>query len=472
MVDSSFDYYISVEEFIPCSNVNYMLRLAENLEGMEPVEAKRAFKDIKRTMVWMERYIAPTSEFWEWSTDSFDIDGDTILTVQLIGFGWIVAVTSKRARKENDLGGEEKRLINIMNRLTHHIPVKAVLRLKSSRWTKNELEEVASLLQLNTIICEVDQQSLNFPALKAKLYTEPDEKLEFSSITRNTGQQLEKIIAIIKEYANRKNEGAGWCAYQRRRLTLVHKIGSEEVTPSDLRFIAHPEYGMQGEVITSRVKVSNLNSATFCFYKAKYHTGNIHPRALIASPESLDGLKELTNYAYYLWNSHFTRIWLYLLFEDKYAYADNLLSSRQYVDPQILHYWQNLLKTDEILADMHRYERIDTGQFQSYHPPHDKFVEESTHIAGFSSEIEPIKWLRSFLIEASTTQLYKDPLKGAVVLLEDLDEQMKTALNLFVQTVEIKMQRTLQILQFLFIIAALSQLIQLIWLITLFFTIT
>jgi hypothetical protein len=152
-------------------------------------------------------------------------------------------------------------------------------------------------------------------------------------------------------------------------------------------------------------------------------------------------------------------VWLYLLFEDAYIYADRQRSTKEYADPKILHYWQNILRTDEIIAQLHIQERVNEGKFQSYRPPHAEYTEVALDSA---SNFTPMEYLKTSLIEATTTQLQEDPLKRAVVLLEDMDGELKTALDLFVQTVNIRMQKTLQILQFLFIVAAIAQLIQLI----------
>src|SRR5688572_3073026 len=145
--------YVHVEELIPRINVKYMLQLAENLEKLEPVESKTAFKDLKRAMAWMEKYIAPTSEFWEWTNDTFQIDSRTTLRVHLLGFGWAVAISSRKAVTEDEISGEEKRLIGIMDNLTRHIPVKAILRMKSTSWSKTDIKEVVQILRLNGIKC-------------------------------------------------------------------------------------------------------------------------------------------------------------------------------------------------------------------------------------------------------------------------------------------------------------------------------
>lgn len=456
-------YFVAVEEFVPRDSVKHMLQLAEKLEHLEPVEAKKAFKDLKRAMVWMEKYIAPTSEFWEWTNDTFRIDSETQLTVQLLGFGWAVAVVSLKPISLDEVSSEEKRLIHLMETLTQHIPVKAVLRMKSSHWSKHDVKDVARVLELNGVHCELHEWELWLNGTSVKIQFEPEERLEFSGISRETAKKIEDVLSRIKEYANQKLEGANWCAYNRRRLTLVQKIGPTELTDEEQRFLLHPEYGAPGKVLVSKVKTSDGKEALFAFVRAKYHLGNIHPRALIAVNESeykekeeSSGIREFITYIYYLWNSHYTRVRLYLLFEDVYAYAEKLLSTGQYIDPKILDDWHNYLRADEIIVEMTTHERVDKGDFQTYRPPHGKFKEVDT------PEVDPLEFLRKFLIEATTTQLYEDPLKGAVKLLIKLDEQMKAALTLFIQTVDIRIQRSLQTLQFLFVIAAVGQIVQLI----------
>lgn len=454
------EYYVHVEELIPRVNVRYMLQLADNLEKLEPVESKIAFKDLKRSMAWMEKYIFPTSEFWEWTNDRFHLDAESTLTVQLLGFGWAVAISSRKPVTEADVSGEEKRLIDILNKLTQHIPVQAVLRIKSTPWTTNELREVAQMLCLNGIPCVANTRkfSLTFREIGLKITFEPEERLEGTCVSREGAKQIEHILALMREYANRNHEGAGWCAYQRRRLTLVHKIGSEKVSQKDLRFLKHPESGLDGEVLASLIRGPDEFLARFYFLRAKYHEGNIHPRALVGTGKGTDTLKVFTTYVYYLWNFHYSRIWLYLLFEDIYSYAASLRSSKQYVDPKIRYYWERLLKTDEIMIEMEIHERINSGTFQSYRPPHDKFREEDIPDAA-QTPVKPLRWLKEFLIEATTTQLYEDPLKRAVIILKEIDEGMKKTLGLFVNTVDIRIQRTLHILQFLFIVSAVGALV-------------
>jgi hypothetical protein len=257
-------YHVSVEEFIPRFNVQYMLQLTENVESLGPEAAKVAFVDLKRAMVWMERYIAPTSEFWEWTNGSFDIDAETTLHVQLIGFGWAVSVSSKKAHEASELEAEEARLIQILDKLTGHIPARAVLRMKSSGWTPRQLREVSKTIRAHGIGCRAEETALSLPALGVKIDAIPEERLECASVSRINSQAIEKVLSIIKQYANRTYEGAGWCAYQRRRLTVVHKIGLEEITPQDREFLRQPGYGMPGEVLASRVAASGRHLATLC----------------------------------------------------------------------------------------------------------------------------------------------------------------------------------------------------------------
>lgn len=452
-------YYVSVEEFVPRDDVAHMLQVADRVEHLGAVEAKTAFKDVKRALVWMEKYIAPTSEFWDWSSDLFTIDQATTLNIQLVGYGWVITLSSTRAVSDVDVLGEEARLIQLLDQLTQHIPVSAVLRMKASRWRTDELDDVTHVLRKQGIECQRRGATLSFPGLGLTIYTEPGERLEYGAISRKTAAQVENILSAIMNYANKDFQGAGWCAYRRRRLTLIQKRGDELLSTEDEALLqsTHPTLG--GPILSSRVANEHGPLATLSFVRAKYHKGNIHPRALLASSGSVSDLRSLSTYVYYLWNTHFTRMWLYLIFEDAYVFAHSQRSSKEYVDPKILHYWQNILDTDQIIAELHTIERVDSGKFQSYVPPHTIFHE--TPMWQGTAKLGPIEYLRTWLIEATTTQLLEDPLKRAIVLLEDLDAGMKTALDLFVQTVNIRMQKTLQILQFLFVVAAIAQVLQL-----------
>lgn len=453
-------YYVSVEDFIPNKYVNEMRTLIENVENLDPVQTQHNFEDLKRAMTWMTKYISPTSEFWEWTSDTIDLDGSTNFNVQLLGFGWAVSVSSKHKVSEADVSGEEKRLIGLLNSITSHIPVEAVIRMKMSDWTKGQVEECSKALCYNGFPCSVvSKKAFRFPDLDLVISTEPEERLLCKKVTREKAKKIEKILSYIKQYANKWDEGAGWCAYQRRRLTVLHKVGTNALSPFDIRFIENPEYGMKGEVLASNITSSGVELGVFCFMRAKYHVGNFHPRGIIATVNENLTIKDLLNYIYYLWNSNYSRIWLYLNFEDAYAYADRLFRFGQYVDPEIWRYWRNIVKTDDILTEMHALRRIDAGEFQSYQPPHGAYKEERLLSDNFSNRETPIYWIRHHLIEASTTQLYEDPLKNAIKQLEHMDQHMRSALNLFVQTIDIKMQKSIQILQILFVVAAIGQVI-------------
>ena len=319
------DYYVSVETLVPRSYVDHMLKIIDKIEKLEPVETESNFGNLRRAMSWMGKYIFPTSEFWEWHNDKFKIDNSTSLYIKLLGSGWTLSLRGRKPVSEDELNGEEKRLNQILNKLTNDMPVQGILRLKASPWSKTERNEVLRYLKLNQISTKIHGTKLVLKKLGITIETEPEERVYCKFLNRNLSWEFENVLQLLKDFFNKNHEGASWCAYQIRRLTIVQKIGSMEISEKDKRFLKHPEYGMKGKILSSTIEVTNGFSGIFCFLRAHYHVGNFHPRAIIISNnQSQEHLDDFTTYVFYLWHSHFTKIWLYLLFEDVYIYASKL----------------------------------------------------------------------------------------------------------------------------------------------------
>ena len=51
---------VMVEEFVPVDSVSVMLEVAESMLTLVPPQQIDAAENLKRSMVWMAKYIAPT----------------------------------------------------------------------------------------------------------------------------------------------------------------------------------------------------------------------------------------------------------------------------------------------------------------------------------------------------------------------------------------------------------------------------
>jgi hypothetical protein len=411
-------------------------------------------------MSWMSRYVLPTTEFWTWSTASIDIDPRTRLAIKLIGLGWVIMVSSTTPCSREAASAEEERLISVLDGLTNDVPIDAILRLKSVPWTPKQTKKVAELLTVAGYRCRSEGLLLEVSDPPATITMTPSERLHGKHMSRAWAARIADVLRHIEDYADRQGGGENWCAYRRRRLTLVEKIGTTELDEQDSRFICSA--GLPGRVLASRVSMDSRRFGTFAFALAPYHVGGIHPRALIArvrhERESAD---VFATYASYLWNFHSNRIWLYLIFEDLYAYVGALRASRRYDDPLLPEYWQSLLDLDNTVAELQVQERVDRGDLQSYRPPHARFAEKPYFPRGDTDPM-PIEWLRESLIGSSISQLNEDPLEKASTLLERASSQMRESVGLFAETINVRTQGTLQVIQIVFIAAAIGQFLALV----------
>ena len=98
---------VSVEEFIPRRDVSEMVAVTERVLALDNELAAEASENLKRSLVWMEKYLAPTTEFWDWPAERHQIDVDTHIYVTFIGLGWIVGL--ERELKEAPLTSQPLR---------------------------------------------------------------------------------------------------------------------------------------------------------------------------------------------------------------------------------------------------------------------------------------------------------------------------------------------------------------------------
>ena len=124
-------HYVTLEEFIPVDRVTDMLTVADKLFERLPTQKTSVADDLRRSMVWMVKYIAPTSQFWDWQTFEDDLDNQTRLRVKFIGLGWLVTlIRSFNSTDHVSPSNVERQLSGILTDITGHIPVDAVRALE------------------------------------------------------------------------------------------------------------------------------------------------------------------------------------------------------------------------------------------------------------------------------------------------------------------------------------------------------
>jgi hypothetical protein len=462
---------ISVEEFIPVDRVETMLAAAEALFQLLPPDESDAAINLKRAMVWMVKYIAPTSEFWDWPVVAAELREQTSLRVTFIGLGWVIAVL-----RDIDPDGlvepaeVETELSELLDRITDHVDVQAVARLKSTEWTARDIRLAVKRLRRGGYRARADIRGRAIRVGDTHIDLRDGEVVTIPRISRASDATTRAILGTIKQWANAGNrfEGADWCAYKRRRLTVVVTEAPEASTrehldPADIELldVARTQQVMASPDSFDTVEFDTTGTGkwqyigSIAFPRYAYHLGVIHPRVLVRSAVSAprSELTEFLQYVSYLWVSHYTRIWRYLDFEEQFAYAHDVRRLKELDDQALNRYSRRALRVEELRNRIELMNRIDDGEVNAYIPPaaHFRFA------AGRPDTDSSIARLRTTLIPSTVTQLRVDPLEKAPQILEYAANELIRSYGIFTQAASLRMQRVLQILQLLFVVAAVAQ---------------
>lgn len=461
---------VRVEEFIPTDDVDHMLGVAENLLALSPQQTKATADDLRRAMVWMKKYIGPTSEYWRWKPFSQPVGHQVELRVSFVGLGWLVGLERHTSDDDLDARLVEQELVSMLDKITSTVPVEAVLRLKASPWSNKDLADLKKYLNAR-LGAKVSHRGSGLLLPSGIILTLGEkERLQAVGLSKAMDMSVRTLLRDIKEWVNdTKNfEGADWCAYKRRRLTtLTFRVeqGLLSPTPEDFRLTDETTglYQRQGDgdfdlVYERGEKETPIASVIFPVYP--YHLGVLNPRMVVRAVPSCDAprLENLQRYYSYLWVNHYTRLWRYLELEDQFAYTGNVRRLRELDDSEVYSYVSRLLAADELRASIDLANRVDDGKLSAYKPPHDELILES----GKSEGLVAAQCLRLTLIPSTVTQLSTDPLRTAPRELQEATSELIRTYSTFAQAASLRMQRSLQVLQVLFVVAGVAQVLSLV----------
>jgi len=462
--------YVTLEEFIPVDRVSDMLTVADKLFDQLPIQKSSVADNLRRSMVWMVKYIAPTSQFWDWQTFEDQIDNQTRLRVKFIGLGWLISlIRSFNPTDQVSPSNVESELSDVLTRITGHIPVDAVARLKSTPWSVGDLRNLTKALTPANPDVKVNKKSKTLTAPDVAVSLSDEERVRLTRISTKLDGRTHQILGDVKRWANadRRYEGADWCAYKRRRLTTVVKVipaSQEAPTTDDFSFTDEPT-GLYArnqatgfDYIVEKGAATTIGTVLFPLYP--YHTGVINPRVVVRVPTNLveETLFEVLDYISYLWVNHYTRLWCYLDFEDQFAYASDIWHLKQLDEQALVDYPSKAMHFEELRGMIQMLNRVDAGEVNAYKPPHAKF----SFAAANPENSSVIESLRLALIPSTITQLKIDPLVDAPSIMRNASAELNQAYGTFSQAASLRMQRLLQILQVVFILAAAAALLALI----------
>lgn len=453
---------LSVEEFVPRADVKGMLALTTALLDLIPGSSRTptAHENLMRSMVWLEKYIAPTTEFWDWPPVREQVSDDVWLKLTFVGLGWVVAL---EAETELDslqaVERLETNLIEILQRITSHLELDAVLRLKSTAWSRSDVEAARK----NAIAhgCPIDMvHTLRRRATSPTLVLNQQEALKAAGMSRQEESHLLESLRATKQFVNLEHtfQGANWCAFKRRRLTVLRLDGKAPGINEQLFCTNSVDAGFEPTTMSDTVQVfheSQRFQAEIMFPRWGFHLGGVHPRAIITLRTSdADLIDRTSSYLSYLWISHYTRIWYYLHFEDLFAYVHDLRARKSYNEKDLDLHFSQLLDLDRLRDEIALMNRVDGSDLPSYEPHHDRVV-------SLRSERDPgaIYHLRTHLIPSTVTQLQSNPLGAAPDILESAKNALAASYGTYSQYAALRMQRSIQVLQLLFIIAAAAQIL-------------
>lgn len=454
-----------VEEFFPISSTLDMEAVAFNASTsfkLSEIEAN----SLRRHLVWMRKYIAPTSEFWEWPPISQRISNTHHLTIRFIGIGWIVAINGK-INAEKSLVDHEKDSIRLLESITGDIPTVAVARLKSGGWNPQERRRLRNTLRNSRVKAKiVHKTELRLHDTNVSISLNTAEEVTLRSASRTDEMIARGVLLELKSWANAQGrlQGADWCAFGRRRLTKLVRI-SGSISPDTVTtgFIWGHTAGFVGARTDDYDEVSlDLTSGSkwgLQFPNLPYHQGVVHPRCGIYLKAGESNLAvKVGDYVSYLWANHYTRIKAYLEYEDQFAYATTMRRVKALDDPSVYSFGRKSLSMEGLRNEVDFLNRVDRGAVSSYIPPHGIFTASKSP----GSE-GPIWRLRHQLIpHSSVNQLRTDPLATAADVLFEATNEIARMHALYSSVASLKMQRSLHILQVVFVVAAVTQVLSLV----------
>lgn len=449
-----------VEEFFPTSQATHMDTVVARARQM--FQLPKAESDaLRRSMVWMKKYIAPTSEFWDWPPINQSIDHSSSLVIRFIGIGWIVGI-KRTCESQKSLPDHERACIHILNELTKALPNKSAARLRSSEWTPTERRNMVRQLRKDQLFPILRASSvLGFKGTESSVALRTPEEIILPCVDRSEEEKLRPALKAIKSWSNRggRLEGADWCAFERRRLSkLIITSDSIQQDPRATPFAFGNTAGFPYKASNDRDEVewvANHQQSNWAlqFPHLPYHQGVIHPRCAIhLDTTEHDPYWEVFDYVSYLWANHYTRIKAYLEYEDQFVYASNMRRVRELDDNSVFSFGRKSLAMEELRNRVDFLNRVDSGGVTSYRPPHSRF--RITAPTGRSC----IHMLRNELIPHSTTnKLLMDPLSAAKDVLREATSEIARSHEVYSSVASLKMQRTMQVLQLLFVVAAVAQ---------------
>lgn len=451
-----------------------MLTVTQRIHQLETDLAKTAADSLKGALVWMQKYLAPNIEYWDWPTQDYQISEDTYVTVAFIGLGWVIGLQRELEPKAAHLASIEQQLIDQLADLTKEVPAEAQLRLSVVPWTPASLDALQSTLTPLGAECRVDglKMTIRIDDSTFKLDFET-ETLKCEMLDRRSETSLREVLSQIKRFGSKEFSGADWCAFKRRRLTTVTFTADEAAYFADPNLQMDPQrlYESKTEHTTSRLLVQE-GGDTICvgkigFPQAPYHLGITNPRLFLELDTSnLDVVRltrdDLTTYLSYRWVSHYTSLWEYLVFEDLYTHIDDMRASQSDSDITTESYYRKYRQLSALRAEIEFLNRLEKGKVKSYVPPTLAISTSYIHGTPESNESGILEWLQNRLIPATVTRLNTDPLSGAIPALRLEESRLENTLSAASQAAGLRMQRTLQALQFAFLLAAAAQLLSLI----------
>ncbi|WP_149261084.1 hypothetical protein [Actinomadura sp. K4S16] len=441
-----------------------MLDVAQALLDMLPQQRTETADSLKRSMVWMRKYIGPTSEYWDWVTFEEPIDQSTNLRVSFIGLGWILVLKRHFVSGVVSPALVERELATAMDHITQNIPLEAVLRLRAKPWDQASIARVYRYL--NNAGHAVENERTNPHVIKFdgfEITLDDGETLvSKAGISNQLDLAIKKSLRDVKRWANDEGrfEGADWCAYKRRRLTTVVQAVAD-LTPSegDFEFTNDPsgDYRRSQQRGFDRISLQSSPDKPFCsivFPAYSYHQGILNPRMMIRTTEewNSESVEIVARYYSYLWVNHYTRLWRYLEFEDQFTYTSDVRRIRELDEDSYYSYGRRMRAVDTLRAGIELGNRIDEGKVAAYRPPHDVFCIE----AGVAHDVSMLERLRTTLISSTVTSLKEDPLRRAPEVLEHAVRELGRSYENFAQAASLRMQRSLQILQVVLLVGALA----------------
>ncbi len=450
-------YTVIVEEFIPYHYASKLDTFIKELENINIKHSEPATLSLKHTVLWSLKYFIPTSEFFTFDPIYIETEDNINFSIKPMGFGLSLITRSIVTISFEDIDAEEAKLSKFMDNLTKNVKFEGILRIYTKSIDKNLCEKIKKPLHKKGYFCKYSNNNLIIQDENKNIIFTIDKYWNFRSegLSSKKGTEIEKACKSISEVLpkNYLEATATWCAYDRRRLTIIYikdKDFSKVNDSSKLEKLLKDKPIMGSNI---HIKDSNGSNDFLLFIpRQKYHKGGIQPRFLLITNSNDLNLIGICAVCFE-WNLYSTRMRHYFKYEDFYnIFLEYRNDPKKIKFKEIVDFSDNINKFGDEAGII---ENVTSNKFRSY--SQDSLIENKLEISenNHIETITSLNFLRNFILESEPGYINSSDLTDKVTtMITKMEYFSKELHDMYINEKNLEIQNALLLIQ-LFIVVIL-----------------